>query len=125
MHWEVCRKIGFIVNEEWYKHEPEKVVENDSWKIWDFTVQTDHVIEARRPDMVIIDKTKNEWKIIEFTCPFDGRTEERDKNKMKGYNALKRELKKIWDRSVKVIPVPVNVIPVVVGAFGKTPKKLK
>ena len=126
MHWEVCRKIGFIVNEKWYKHEPEKVVENDSWKIWDFTVQTDHVIEARRPDMVIIDKTKNECKIIEFTCPFDSRTEERDKDKMKGYNDLKRELKKIWDRSVKVIPVPVNVIPVVVvGAFGKTPKKLK
>ena len=40
IHWEVCRKIGFDVNEKWYKHEPEKVVENDSWKIWDFTTQT-------------------------------------------------------------------------------------
>ena len=57
IHWEVCRKIGFDANEKCYKHEPEKVVENDSWKIWDFTIQTDHVIEARRPDMVIIDKT--------------------------------------------------------------------
>ena len=33
IHWEVCRKIGFDVNEKWYKHEPEKVVENDFWKI--------------------------------------------------------------------------------------------
>ena len=36
---------------------------NDSWKIlWDFIIQTDHFIEAGRPDMVIIDKIKNEWK---------------------------------------------------------------
>ena len=44
--------------------------------------------------MVIIDKTKNECKIIDFACPFDSRIE-REKDKMKGYNDLKRELKKI------------------------------
>ena len=37
---------------------------------------------------------------------------------MKGYNNLKRELKKIWD-------MPVKVIPAVVGALGTTYKKLK
>ena len=38
IHWELCRKIGFHVNEKWYKHGPEKVVENDFWKIlWDVT----------------------------------------------------------------------------------------
>ena len=58
IHWEICRKIVFDVHEKWYKHEPEKVLENDSWKIlWDFTIQTDHVIGARIPVMVIIDKT--------------------------------------------------------------------
>ena len=116
IHWEVCRKSSFDVNEKWYKYEPEKVVENGSWKIlWDFTIQTDHVIEARRPDMVIIDKTKNECKIIDFACPFNSRIEEREKDKMKGYNNLKRELKKIWD-------MPVKIIPVVLGASGKPPK---
>ena len=30
IHWEVYRKIGFKVNEKCYKHEPEKLVENDS-----------------------------------------------------------------------------------------------
>ena len=119
IHWEVCRKIGFDVNEKWYKHEPEKVVENDSWKtLWDFTIQTDHVIEARRLDMVIIDKTTNECKIIDFACPFDSRIEERQKDKMKGYNDMKREVKKIWD-------IPAKVIPVAEGALGTTPKKLK
>ena len=33
IHWEVCRKICFDVNEKWYKHEPEKVVENDPWNL--------------------------------------------------------------------------------------------
>ena len=74
-------------------------------------------IEARLPDMVIIDKTKNECKIIDFACPFDSRIEEREKDKMKGYD-LKRQVKKIWN-------MPVKVIPVVVGALGTTPKKLK
>ena len=119
IHWEVSRKIGFDVNEKWYKHEPEKVVKNDSWKIlWGVTIKTDHIIEARRPDMVIIDKTKIECKIIGFGYPFDSRIEGRENDKMRGYNNLKRELKKIWD-------MPVKVIPVVVSALGTTPKKLK
>ena len=67
--------------------------------------------------MVIIDKTKNECKIVDFPCPFDGTIEE-EKDKMKGCNDLKRELKKLWD-------MPVKVIPAVVGALGTTPKKLK
>ena len=40
--------------------------------------------------MVIIDKTKNE-----FACSFYGRIEEREKDKIKCYNDLKKE-KKIW-----------------------------
>ena len=57
-------------------------MENNSWKIlWHVTIQTDHVIKARRPDMVIIDKTKNECKIIDFACLFGGRIEEREKGR--------------------------------------------
>ena len=36
----------------WYDHVPEKVEETDHVKIlWDFNIQTDHVIEHRRPDV--------------------------------------------------------------------------
>ena len=32
-----------------YEHQPESVLENQDYKIlWDFTIQTDHVTEARR-----------------------------------------------------------------------------
>ena len=30
IHWKICKKIGFDLNEKWYKHKPEKVVEIDS-----------------------------------------------------------------------------------------------
>ena len=54
------------MNDKWYKNEPEKAVEDDCWKIlWDVTIQTD-IIEIRRPDMVRINKVKNECKIIDF-----------------------------------------------------------
>ena len=53
-------------------------------------MQTDHVIEARRSDMVIIGKTKSECKVVDFACPFDSKSEEREKDKMKGYNDLER-----------------------------------
>ena len=86
--------------------------------LWDATIQTDNSSEARRPDMVIIDKTKNECKTINFVYPIDSRIEEREKDKVKGYNDLKKELKEIWD-------MPVKVIPVVVGVLGTTPKILK
>ena len=45
------------------------------------------------------------------------RIEEREKDKIKGYNDLKREMKKIWD-------LPLKVIPLVVSALGTTLKKL-
>ena len=46
-------------------------MENDSWKIlWDVTIQTNHVIEARRPDTVIIDKSaKKSAKLLTLHAP--------------------------------------------------------
>ena len=37
---------------------PESALENEMHKIlWDFKIQTDHLISTRRPDLVIIKKT--------------------------------------------------------------------
>ena len=67
IHWEVCKKEGFAVNEKWHEHVPEPVLENDGCKIlWDFAIQTDHVIEARRPDMIFVEKRNKCYKIIDF-----------------------------------------------------------
>ena len=48
----------------------------------DFTIQTDHVIEAQRPDLVVADKKERLCKIIDFAVPGDGRIEEKEKDKV-------------------------------------------
>ena len=55
--WELCGKNDLYHEAKWYEHEPESVTENDNCKILqNSTIQTDHVIQARRLDIVVIKK---------------------------------------------------------------------
>ena len=46
-------------------HNPTPVLEYDTHKLlWDFDIQTDHLISPRRPDLIIINKKKREFNII-------------------------------------------------------------
>ena len=57
VHWKLARKCNFETGDKWYEHEPESVLQNEDYKIlWDFSIQTDHVIEAQKPDLVVVDK---------------------------------------------------------------------
>ena len=95
----------------------ENVLENEDYKILqDFSIQTDHVIEARRPDLVVIDKMKRTRKIIDFAVPGDSRIKEKEKEKIEKYQDLRRELQKIWN-------VRVKIMPLVVGSFDAIPKQ--
>ena len=59
VHWDVSRVCGFKVKERWYEYEPEAVMVNDVYRVlWDSSVETDHNIEARRPDMIVEDRKK-------------------------------------------------------------------
>ena len=54
IHWLLCKKFLIDCNEKWFLHEPELVQENERCKLlWDFTIQTDKVLEHRRPDIVM------------------------------------------------------------------------
>ena len=44
-----------------------------------FIIQTDHVIEARRPD--VVDKKERRCKIIDIAVPGDSRIEEKEKDR--------------------------------------------
>ena len=95
----------------WYEHEPHVVCENKDYKIiWDFVIQTDHVIESRWPDMIIVEKKKNKCQIIDFTAPYGTRVDEKEQEKILKYQNLARELKKLWDTKL-------NIIPVIIGAL--------
>ena len=56
VHWKLA---NFEAGDKWYQHEPESVLENEDYKILrNFRIQTEHVTEARRPDLVVVDKSE-------------------------------------------------------------------
>ena len=57
--------------------------------LWDFSIRTDHVIEARRPDLLVVDK-KRSCKIIDFAVPGDSRIQKKEKDKIEKYQELGR-----------------------------------
>ena len=80
VHCKLARKSNFEAGDKWYEHEPESILENKDHKIlWDFSIQTDHVIEARRQDLVVVDKKERKCKIIGFAVPGNSKIEERRK----------------------------------------------
>ena len=54
----------------WYRHKPESAPENETHKLlWDFDIQTDHLISARRPYLIIINKKERTCRIVDFDIP--------------------------------------------------------
>ena len=63
-------KVAKIIHWDMYK---EKGVEVSSKFqagvkiLWDFNIQTDHVVEHRRPDVVVLDKKANSCHLVDIT----------------------------------------------------------
>ena len=103
---------------KWYMHNPAPVLENDTHKLlWDFDIHIDHLISARRPDLIIINKRKWIWKIVDFAVPADYRIKLKECEKKDKYLDLARELKQLWN-------MKVTIVPIVIGTFGTITKGL-
>ena len=99
-------------------HNPAPVIENDTHELlWDFDVQTDHLISARRPDLIIISKKKKKKKKKrEFAkLSTDHRIKLKECEKKDKYRDFARELKKLWNMKLMITPI-------VIGAFGTVTK---
>ena len=102
---------------------PAPVLEIDTHKLlWDFNIQTDHLIPTRRPDLIIINKKKKKkkkriCKIVDFAVPVNHRINLKECEKKDKYLDLARELKKLWN-------MKVTIVPIVIGAFGTITKGL-
>ena len=67
-----------------HTHTPQSVQENDEYRIlWDFNVQTNKVMEHRRPVIVCIDKQKRECHIIDFAISGDQNIASKNRKKLK------------------------------------------
>ena len=97
VHWDICKKNRLEHGEKWYGHALEKAVENEEIKVlWDINIYCDNLIEARRPDLIVIDKTEQKRIITDIAVPADVSVEKKEKEKVKTYQDLKKEIKKLW-----------------------------
>ena len=62
--------------------------------LWDFEIQTDHQISARRPDLAIIHTKKRTCRKVNFADPVDHGVALKESEKRDKYQDLARELKK-------------------------------
>ena len=74
-------------------------------------IQTDHVIQARRPDIGVKDRKLNHMWLNDPAVPGDGRVENNKQENEEKYHNLTSELRKTWNTSV-------TVVYFVVGALG-------
>ena len=74
-------------------HNPAPILENNAHKLLcDF--DTDHLISARRPDLITINKKKRTCKIVDFAVPANHRIKLKECEKKDKYLDLARDLKK-------------------------------
>ena len=93
-------------------------MENEKCKIlWDMTIQWDHVIKARRPD-IVFEKENNKAIIVDIASRWDHGVYEKEGENIEKYQDLKREIGRLWGIR------HLEVVPVVVGALGVESKRL-
>ena len=104
---------------KWYEHQPQPVAENENAKLfWDYSIRTDRVIQAHRPDLTLVDKTNNKVSLIDVAVTWDSRAEQKEQEKKDNYQDLLTELMRLRDK-------PVEIVPMIIGALDTIPKSLK
>ena len=94
LHWDLCKKNRLENTEKLYEHAPEGAVENEEVNVlWDINVQCDKAIEARRPDIILIDKKEQKGIIIDIAVPADLRVGKKERKKVEKHQCLKRDWK--------------------------------
>ena len=99
-------------------HNPAPIQGNDTHKLrWEINIQTDHLISARRPDLIKINKKKRICKIDNFAVSAEHRINLKECGKKDKYLNFGRELKKLWN-------MKVTIVPIVIGSFSTETKGL-
>ena len=95
-------------------HNPESLLGDETQKLLrEFEI----LISARRPDLIIINKKERTCRIEEFAVPADHVVKLKECEKRDKYLDFARELRKLWN-------MKVTIIPVVIGALGTVTKGL-
>ena len=66
------------------------------------------MIPAHQPDLTLVDKTVNKVSLMDVAVPWDSRAEQKEQEK-----------------KIYINTKPVEIVPIIIGALGTTPKSLK
>ena len=97
VHWNLAKLHRLDVAEKWYDHKLEGVMESGGTKLlWDFNIQADKEIQARRPDLIVVNRRDNQCFIIDITVRNDSGIFEKEKEKIEKYQDLRRKIAELW-----------------------------
>ncbi|TWW66946.1 hypothetical protein D4764_20G0009780 [Takifugu flavidus] len=97
---------------------PPKVLENKQAKIlWDFQIQTDKMVVANQPDIVVVDKHQKRVVVIDVAIPSDSNFRKKEHERLEKDQGLKEEIERMWG-------VKATVVPIVIGTLGAVIPKL-
>ena len=70
IHLELCRKYEIECEEKRFNHVPSTVCSDDNGNIEIFwNKEIDLGVPQNRPDVVVVDKEKEKWILIDFSVP--------------------------------------------------------
>ena len=74
-------------------------------------------VPHNRPDVVVVDKEKKKWTLIDFSVPWDGNVKSKEDDKITKYAPLEAKIQESFH-------VQTESIPIIVGALGTIPLRL-
>ena len=96
-------------------HNSTSVLEDEAHKLLRaFEIQTDHLISARQPDLISIDKKERASWIVDFAVPVDLRVKLKERKKRDEYLDLAREMKKLWNMTMTTIPIVIGALDTII-----------
>jgi len=112
IHWNLAKLAGFCVHEQWWKHVPEKVLDNSDWRIlWDYTIYIESSLSHNRPDITFCNKQKADSSMfIDVAIPGDSRLSQKSVEKRDRYRDLSVVVDRLWNTSTSVVPVILGAL---------------
>jgi len=87
-----------VSSEKWYEECPEKLRRSECGEYeiwWDMAVETPKSLDHNRPDVVVIDKKRKHWTLIDFLVPLDKNVLKKEEEKISHYTPLSYEIRKL------------------------------
>ena len=124
----LLKKHGIPTGNKCYSHVPNVVTETDNGKVtiyWDKPMKTDRKVSYNWPDVVVIDREKNTWYIVDFAIPMDHYVKEKEEEKIGKYMDLAGEVRRQFRGKTVIAPIVLGALGTVAAKLSKLLGKLE